>query len=422
MKGVNATFAFLSLIIIQKILYTFKISEKQVVLITCLTGFSFSILRYATENETYIIPLFFALLASLNYAKFFHYKTVRFVLHAGIFATIAVLFHQMYVFWWMGLLGGFFIEKKKKYVFRYLLISLIGPVVYLFVAGIYGEGKNWSSILNFILGDFRENASLGLTFKGIVLSGISLIRSFIQVHGYIYNMIRANILLLIPGVASFLLVLFALRKLPAIKRRNISGTFGTVHIIIILLQFTFALLSYGNAEFMVMIPVLIFLLVPLYISDLEDFLSWIIVAMALWNISYGVIPLHSAGQGPEQFLCDMAKSGKNAVIIASDDQLLKSMLYYQTGEKNMNCILRSPAAMKRRGEDQHKLEADIGSALDNGVGVFTNCLDKEAISRQSIIEGNENQEFFSEYESILIKTWTMSTGIKSIYKVEIRRH
>ena len=69
MKVMNAFFAFLALIIIQQILYSFKISERSVVIISCLAGFSFSVLRYATENETYILPLFFALLASYNYQK-----------------------------------------------------------------------------------------------------------------------------------------------------------------------------------------------------------------------------------------------------------------------------------------------------------------------------------------------------------------
>ena len=71
-------------------------------------------LRYATENEAYIVPLFFALLASLNWVRFLKEKNDRFALYAGLFASLAVLFHQTYIFWWAGLLAAFLNEKGKR--------------------------------------------------------------------------------------------------------------------------------------------------------------------------------------------------------------------------------------------------------------------------------------------------------------------
>ena len=127
----NAFFALLTLICNSaRFCITFKLTEKQVVIITCLSGLSFSVVRYATENETYIVPLFFALLASYNYLKFITTGRNRYALYAGIWAAISVLFHQTYIFWWLGLLIGFMIEKRKKPChFIYILISLIAPAV-----------------------------------------------------------------------------------------------------------------------------------------------------------------------------------------------------------------------------------------------------------------------------------------------------
>jgi hypothetical protein len=418
MKVMNAFFALLTLIAIRQILYHFKLTYKQVIIIICLSGLSFSVIRYATENETYIVPLYFALLASYNYIKFTTSGKNRYALYSGIWAAISVLFHQTYIFWWMGLLFGVLIEKRKKPALLYIIISLIAPVVYLIVILTFNGGSGWKGITGFILGDFGENVRLELTGKGIFLSVVNLIRSFIQVHGYIYNMVRDNLLLLIPGIVSLVFVVLAFLKLPGINKINISKRFTTIHIIIIVLQFMFAMVSSGNAEFMVMIPVLSFILVPFFVLNYEKFLQRIMIAMAIWNISYGLIPLYYQNQAPEQFLCDAALSEKGIIIIASDDQLIKSMLYYQTGNNKINSIYKSPAVLEIKGIDAGILEGVIDSALDIGKDVYTNCLDEAAISRSSIMEGTKNKDFFHKYETTLLKSWNQPTGTRSIYRVE----
>ena len=418
MKVLNAFFAFFILTVIRQILYTFKIVERHVVIITCLSGLSFAVLRYATENETYIVPLFFALLASFNYIKFITAGKSRYVLYAGLCAAISVLFHLTYIFWWLGLLIGFIIEKRKKPAFLYIMISLIAPIVYLIVFLTNKEGSGWVNIAGFIFGDLRENARIGLTGKGMLLSIINLIRSFIQVHGYIFKMIRENLLLLIPGIVSLFFVVLAFLKFPERSKINISKRFTTVHIIIIVFQFIFAMVSSGNAEFMVMIPVLVFILVPFFALNYEKFLLRIMIAMAVWNISYGLIPLHCKSQAPEQFLCETALSGKNIIIVASDDQLIKSMLYYKTGDNSISSIYKSPAVLEIKGKDPGILEGVIDSALNKGTDIYTNCLDDAVISRSSILEGQQNKEFFRNYETKLLKSWKMVTGTRSIYRVE----
>lgn len=418
MKVLNALFAFLSLAIIQQIMYSYKLTDKHVVIITCLSGFSFSIMRFATENETYIVPLFFALLASFNYLKYVNSGGTRYVLNTGLWAAISVLFHQIYIFWWLGLLIGFMLERKKKHALLYVGISLIAPFSYLIAILIVRGGLGLDDITSFILGAFEGNARLGLSMKGILLSLISLIRSFVQVHGYIYNMVNESIFLLIPGIISLFFVFIAFLKLPVLNKINTLRRFSTVHIIIIGLQFIFAVFSEGNAEFMVMIPVLVFIMVPLIVISYEKFMIRIAFGMAVWNISYGLIPLHYKSMAPEQFLCDTAISEKSTLIIASDDILIKSMLYYQTGSYSINNITKSPAGFQITGKDRGTLDLLVSSELSRGAAVYTNCLDENPISRSSIIEGTWNKDYFYKYETILIKSWTQITGTKSVYRIK----
>lgn len=422
MKIMNAFFAFAALCVIQQILNYLKLNEKHIVTITCLSGFSFSVLRYATENETYIVPLFFALLASFNYIKYITVERDRYAFNAGLSAAISVLFHQIYIFWWLGLLIGFLIEKRKKPVLLYIIISLIVPVVYMIVILIYKGDLKWKEISDFILGDFKENVRLELTWKGIFLSGVNLVRSFIQIHGYIFNMVRKNMFILIPGFISLIIFILAFRKFPVRRKTNISERFTSIHVFIIVLQFIFAMFSSGNAKFMMMIPVLVFLLVPFFALEYEKFLIRIMIAIVIWNISYGLIPLHYKSQAPEQFLCDAALKQRDVIIIASDDQLIKSMLYYESGNKDLNTIYKSPAILELTKTHTDILKAVIDSALNKSMEVLTNCLDEPVISRSSFMEGSGNKDFFCQYETILLKSWKMNTGTRSIYRVDRKFH
>jgi hypothetical protein len=94
------------------------------------------------------------------------------------------------------------------------------------------------------------------------------------------------------------------------------------------------------------------------------------------------------------------------------------MLYYKSGNNNWTGIYKSPAIIKIKGGDQGILEDIIDSALRNSKEIYTNCLDEKAISRSSILEGNQNRDFFCKYETTLIKSWSQCTGTKSIYRVE----
>jgi hypothetical protein len=417
MKALNAIFAVLTLLVVQLIIRRLGKNELSVFIVSCLAGFSFSVMRFATENETYIIPLFLSLTASYNFLKFTFTPTLKYAVYSGILATISVLFHQIYVFWWLGIFIGFILSKKLKPVLWYSIVSITGPIVYLVVILIISGNLKWSIIINFLSGDFRNNAQLGLSWQGLFFSGVNLIRSFIQIHGYIFNLIRSYPLLAVPCIFSLGLFFMALLKLPGRKLTTGVSDFTRTHLLIILLQFLFAFLSAGNAEFMVMIPVLVFILIVVLFDNYEKFLFRIMAALAIWNLSYGIIPLHFNLPEAEEFLCRASLENKKVLVIASDDQLLKSMIYYKEGNSDVDNILKSPAVMRLRGTDIRSLEIVIDSALKNGLAIYTDCIGPGTISRASISEGNTNSEFFSKYKTAEIRSWKSIMGSKAVSRV-----
>ena len=418
MKVMNALFAFLTLIAVQQILYRYKLTEKQTAIIISLAGLSFSVIRYATENETYIVPLFFALIASFNYLKYLDNRGVKNLLYTGLWASISILFHQTYIFWWLGLLFGFILEKNKKQILLYLLISLIVPVTYLIVILTIQGGFVWHNIIGFLLGDFNTTAKLEISVRALFFSVVNLGRSFIQVHGYMFNMVKGSFFWVLPGVVSLLFGASALLKFPGKGTISIPKRFAFVHIVILILQLIFAALLNGNAEFMVMIPVLVFILFPFFTSGYEKFLFRILVGMAIWNISYGLIPLHYKDGAPEKFLCKAAMSVDKPVVIVSDEQLINSMIYYQTGETIFPNIYKSPAVLQLLRAEPTILDEVIVNSLKRGVAVVTNCINENTISKSSIIEGTVNHDFFRRYDAILIKSWKLITGTSSVHRIE----
>jgi hypothetical protein len=420
LKALNAVFAVLTLLVLQMIYRRLGKNEVSIILLSCLAGFSFSVMRFATENETYIIPFFLALTASYNYLKFTHTSNQKYAVYSGVWATLSVLFHQIFIFWWLGILVGIILSRKMKPIIWYCIISVTGPLIYLIVILNVSGNLKWETIIGFISGDFRNNAQLVLTGKGLFFSGVNFVRSFIQVHGYILNMIRSHFLLIAPCIITLVLFLLALLKLPVKNINRGVSDFALIHILIIVLQFLFAMIAAGNAEFMIMIPALGFILIGIIYSNYEKFFLRIMAGMAIWNISYGIIPLHFDLPVAEEFLCNAALEDKHVMVIASDDQLLKSMIYYQTGERHVDNIVKSPAVLELRGTDIRFLEHDIDSMLYTGSIIYTDCIGVKTVSRSSISEGKINKDFFSKYKTVEIKSWKSIMGRKFVSRIEAK--
>ena len=421
LKIMNSIFAVLSLWSVQKILRSLHFSTRMVALVSFLAGASFSVMRYATENETYIVPLFTGLTALFYYLKFLDSDRSRYVVMAALFSSLSVLFHMIYIFWWSGLFLGFISGIRRRQVFRFLAVSMIIPAAYLVVVSVVTKGISPENFKGFILDDFRNNAHLGISPDGLFLSAASLVRSFVQVHGYLVNMIKMNLLFIIPGIISLNFFIMSLFHLPRIVRKPQNNQFIRVILYIIILQFIFAVLSYGNAEFMVMIPVLIFILAVLVFKEYERFLVMLGSGIIVWNLFYGLIPLKLNSPSAADFLVNESLKNENTVIIASDDQLIISMVHYKTGIKGVNNIYKSPAILNINKRDTGELEKVISMALSKGEDVFTDCTGNNPLSRAVYIEGDINSKFFSSYQTEVVFTGQSITGQKIISSIKGRK-
>jgi len=137
-KVVNSIFQFFNLYISYQIFKLFKIDKSEIILYILIIGFSYSSIRFGTENENYIIPITFSLLASYFYLRFIKTKSVRMIFYSGLFASIASLFHQIHFFWWFGLFIGVVLYIKKwRFVFYYVISAIIVPIIYLAVIYFY---------------------------------------------------------------------------------------------------------------------------------------------------------------------------------------------------------------------------------------------------------------------------------------------
>jgi hypothetical protein len=109
------------------------------------------------------------------------------------------------------------------------------------------------------------------------------------------------------------------------------------------------------------------------------------------------------------------------VIIAADDQLLISMIYYRTGSKEVRNIFKSPAVLSLMGKDTERLDNIIDSALIRGQKVYTDCAGIDPVSRATILEGSVNREFFSNYDTEVVFTRESITGRKIISRIKGRK-
>ncbi|MCD8263818.1 MAG: hypothetical protein LUD02_06360 [Tannerellaceae bacterium] len=258
-----------------------------------LLGSCFGFIRYATEGETYILPLFFSLWASYSALQ------QKSIFKVALLASIACLFHQIHFFWWLGLLFfslSSFPGNKLKNFFLYSLPSWIVPVAY-FLAFYFIENDS-THLVEFIFHDYMkyEDVRFDLNYLSIFLTPISFIRTFFQVHGYMYPLVLKYKMLWCVVAISISLFLVGCYKLKDIKVRKNSCTierkFALSHLLIFILQLLFAFISDGNAEFMVMLPFALCLYLFFAFDFRNLFISYFAASIFLWNICLSVIPYH----------------------------------------------------------------------------------------------------------------------------------
>lgn len=386
-KVINTFFVIGILIILFKLLTQLKFQKNEALLWITGIAFSYNFLRYGTENETYIIPVFFSVWGSYYFLKYVQNPRYFYIFLSGLLASIACLFHQIHFFWWLGLLlGVIFYIYNIKTIFYYSISAIIVPVVYLLVLSLdKGESITYTHITRFIFHDFYSGSARSeIGVMNFLFIGISVIRSFFQVHPNISLLIKKNTIFILPVLVflvwGFYSTLCILKKKILRKRNETNIIFYKTSLIILVLHVLFAFYAVGNVEFLVMLPVLLVFTIGYYFKFFNKFLLNLIVILFIWNFMYGLFPNNAFNYYNDKELINFIFHHPNSIFIVENSSII-NQYYYQTGIDNYEKIL-----LKEKGFNQEKID----SLLQIYPSVYTDIIDKPSIFNRAYLLSDQN--------------------------------
>jgi hypothetical protein len=105
----NSISATLTLIVLYRLLINSGQNNYGALLLGLTAGACFGFIRFATDAETYILPILFSILSTYYYSKSKRY------LHLGLsafFAVLAVCTHQLHIWWTLAIYIGVIMDKE----------------------------------------------------------------------------------------------------------------------------------------------------------------------------------------------------------------------------------------------------------------------------------------------------------------------
>lgn len=390
MCHVNALFAVGCLIIARLILLSFT-DKRTCTFIILFLGSCYGFARFATDNETYIIPIFFSLWASWAALK------GKNVFYVSMLAAIACLFHQIHFFWWLGLLFFCFSRpgaNKTKVFFLYFLGALIVPVTYLFVFCLTDNGC--STIIEYIFYDYfnKQNVDLAVKTLALYMTPISFIRTFLQVHGYIYALIVKSPVFVIGLIASCFCFVMAMLNMRKSFRKNetnkLATNYANTHLLIFALQLAFAFISDGNAEFMAMLPFALSIFIFTKYKVKTKLISYLAIGLFVWNMGYGLIPYRFLVINSDIPMANYIAKNPNEFYYLRDKVTALNLLRYYYPDTTYNIAATDPPNPK----DEKMVEEWV----ESGKTVLTNIVKTTTpMSRGKILSSTDSDYFKSKY-------------------------
>lgn len=232
MKLVNAICGGMILFIVAKIVRLSGVEEARIQGVVVFVGATFGLARFATENENYILPIFLSLLGTYYFLQLLQSENTLFpskklLFLTSFWAVVACLFHQIHVWWWIGLAVGVFCRclypyKRQrefllghiqtpyfpKFYLFFLLPTLLIPLAYMGVLYAYFDKNpfDFSLLWHFVFEDFYTgNVNNSLSRQHFLLTPINFVRSFVQIHGNMFYLVRHNLMWAIPAIVRSLL-------------------------------------------------------------------------------------------------------------------------------------------------------------------------------------------------------------------------
>ncbi len=415
MQLLNSIFAVASLWVLFRILKRIQSNPWVITGFLLVAGASFGPMRYATENETYLIPIFFSLLGSLFWVKYSQHQSTSHLLLSGFWAAFACLFHQIHFFWWLGLgLSLVWVPRAKPWTwFWYFVPALVVPLGYGLVMG--HLGIPFGQTLQFVFQDFYK-ASVQTTISGqnFLMTGISLVRTFMEVHGRLYFLFLQHWLWLVPGLMAFALIVWGVLTMVARIRKSIvvQPLVLKSHVLVLLLQLLFAWYAVGNAEFMVMFPFLVVLV-------LASFQEWrpktgiaLGLGLLLWNTTYGLVPNHFHRYTNHACLYQTMQKKPAQVLLLQDKTHFNAYYHYKTGQ---------PFPMAYETWDRPaRLDSVISQAIAQNQIIYTDySTDAPVFSRARLLLNSPSDALFKKYMLLEVASCPTLFGDKKLFRVTV---
>jgi hypothetical protein len=384
----NLIWGAISLYFLFLILEIINPSKEKNIWAMIFVAFGFGFIRYSGENETYILPIFFSLLGT-----YFHFKKAG-NFWTYTFLSIAVLFHQIHIFWLLGFGISEFIQKKN---WKPLLISCFAIVLFYIGYAIHYQ-ITWYTLPFYDVQQGQVTTSLGI--KNILFTPINFIRTFIQIHGdilLIINLYRIYIFSISGILITILLLNFKrvikyFQSLHSLSLKKIKSSIAISNplILAILLHFSFAFYSEGNAEFMVMLPLL--LIIWFSQSNLLHFqlLKGLTIFIAIWNTLFFIIPSQQDDFKEIAYITDKIQAisqskNKPVKFITDKNVLFSNYLEYKnltTIYEKKNFKIQSIEEFNNKPNDDRSKFIIVTDAIDN---IYST-------DRKSVVSKLENQK------------------------------
>ena len=378
----NALVAGGCLLILRRIIKRINREEKFITSSVLFCGACFGFVRFATDNECYMVPLFLTLLAIYYVQIFLIRNTYSRLLKASVSLVFACLFHQLAIIVWLPVAVLILLNRNKKYILSFFAVSLVIPLVYALSVCVISGDVSLVSTIKFALTDYiNGTAQMPQLKQVLMLSIVSLVRTFIQVHGYMFEFAKDNLAVSIV-VCALVLFLFVFGVIAFIKdKHNTLKLFHErlfVRFIWVLLvaTFAFAAFSNGNAEFMTLIPFLIVMLHAYYFNSFKPVFSFGI-AIFLWNMTFALYPLGRIKMTPQEDIALLSRKYENAVFVLRNKNMVENICLYKWG-KDLNITLKHA---HKYTEEQYILDKNEGKII------ITDVIDgEESLNRASLTE------------------------------------
>ena len=331
--------ALASLFVLMRILELRHWSYTRIYLALLFITSGFAFIKYSVENEVYFYPILISLIGSLQFEKG---KPIR----AAILLGFATLFHQIHIFWLLGLL---FPKDWRKYSQYYpLAIALFVPFLTYTVIGLASKTPLYTLLFH----DVQEGLVQTIpNASNFALYFINTIRVFMQVHGDIalfWNLWNPYY----SGIAILIFVFVLIGLVIYLRERRftyLQSDWYRPYVIAFCLQSLFAWYSVGNIEFMILLPFL-FVLTLRNGSLLKHSLLFSI-GLLFWNSSQWAIP--------------MAKTRPNRIhdIIHISDRIVRADLLGEAQRTAATIIYTTDAARIQNANQYQQLYDSIHSNI-----------------------------------------------------------